>query len=53
MFVDKPTARTEAGGINQPLDAGVLADRDILADLVDLCSEKHRGRTSAEETAVV
>lgn len=50
VFVDtRAAALVEAGDIIQPMDAGVIAQSDIRADLYDLCLGRHTGRTSADE----
>ncbi|MCW5732430.1 MAG: ornithine cyclodeaminase family protein [Alphaproteobacteria bacterium] len=50
LFVDTRQGGTsEAGDIVDPLARGVIAARDILADLYDLCRGRHPGRTAPEE----
>ncbi len=49
LFVDTfPGATKEAGDIVQPLQAGVIAESDLCADLAMLCKGDHPGRTDAK-----
>lgn len=50
VFVDtRPGAMTEGGDIALPLSTGVLQPSDIRADLFDLASGRHSGRSSEDE----
>ncbi len=50
VFVDtRAGALTEAGDIVQPLKSGVLTEAAIKAELVELVTGAHPGRTSSEE----
>lgn len=50
IFVDtRAGASKEAGDIVQPLQTGVIADKDIKGDLFDLCRGVHRGRARDDE----
>lgn len=50
VFVDTIDGATrEAGDIVQPLASGILLQDDIVADLFDLCRDKHLGRESETE----
>jgi len=50
VFVDsRETAPVEVGEILTPLQNKVIQPADLLADLFELCLEKHTGRQSAEE----
>jgi len=50
LFVDTfEGALTEGGDLVQPLDAGVIARADIVADLAMLCRGAHPGRRSDSE----
>ena len=50
IFVDtREGALSEAGDLIQPLRNGVIQESDILADLTDLVTNKHSGRSSVQE----
>jgi ornithine cyclodeaminase len=50
LFVDtREGGLHEAGDIVQPLNAGIITEADIQADLYDLCRGTHNGRVSADE----
>jgi ornithine cyclodeaminase len=50
VYVDtRAGALKEAGDIVQPIASGVIAESDIVGDLIDLCRGKVRGRQSADE----
>lgn len=50
VFVDtRAGASKEAGDIVQPLQSGVIGDKDIKGDLFDLCRGAHPGRTRDDE----
>jgi ornithine cyclodeaminase len=50
IFVDtRAGALKEGGDIFLPLQAGVISQQDIRADLADLAHGRHPGRTGAEE----
>lgn len=50
VFVDtRAGASKEAGDIVQPLQAGVIADKDIKGDLFDLARGAHQGRAREDE----
>jgi ornithine cyclodeaminase len=50
LFVDtRGGALKEAGDIVQPLRAGLIGERDVEADLFELCRGEHRGRSGADE----
>lgn len=47
LFVDtRAGALIEGGDIAQPLKAGLITEKDIQADLYDLCQNTHKGRAS-------
>ena len=53
IFVDtREGALSEGGDIMQPLQAGVIAESDIRADLFELCRGAHTGRTSDAQITV-
>lgn len=53
IFVDTfDNALHEAGEILIPLNAGVIARNDVLADLFDLAQGRHEGRSSADEVTL-
>ncbi|MEM9635859.1 MAG: ornithine cyclodeaminase family protein [Pseudomonadota bacterium] len=45
IFVDGRDGALLAGDLSQPLDAGIINEADVKADLHELCSGKHPGRT--------
>lgn len=50
VFCDtRAGAGSEAGDLVQPLASGVLAEKDIVADLYQLCRNQHAGRVSDDE----
>ena len=50
IFIDtREGALSEAGDLIQPLRNGVIQESDILADLTDLVTNKHSGRSSVQE----
>jgi ornithine cyclodeaminase len=53
IFVDtRAGALKEAGDIVQPVQAGLIGEAAIRADLFDLCRGLHPGRTDAEEVTL-
>lgn len=53
IFVDtRAGATSEGGDIVQPLKAGVIGERDIIADLYDLARDLDPGRTGEREITV-
>ena len=52
VFVDTYDDAAIAGDIAQPMEAGVLSRDDLLADLAELVSGAHPGRTSADEVTM-
>ncbi len=53
LFVDaRETTINHIGELMIPLAAGVISASDVLADLADLCRQRHPGRGSAEEITV-
>ncbi|NVK35795.1 MAG: ornithine cyclodeaminase family protein [Rhodobacteraceae bacterium] len=52
IFVDRRSGARLAGDLAQPLAAGVIADRDILADLTELCRGDHPGRQDDQARTV-
>jgi ornithine cyclodeaminase len=53
IFVDtRAGATSEGGDIVQPLKAGVIGERDIIADLYDLARDLNPGRTGEREITV-
>ena len=53
VFVDtRAGALHEAGDLTQPIAAGVIGEADVVADLADLCSGRHRGRASGAEISL-
>ena len=49
LFVDFRPGAVKAGDLAQPIEAGLIAEADILADLAELARGKHPGRRSNEE----
>lgn len=50
IFVDtRAGAAKEAGDIVQPLQTGVITDKDLQGDLFDLCRGAHKGRARDDE----
>jgi len=50
VFVDiRSSAPKESGDLAIPIKKGLLSPESILADLFELCQNKHRGRHSKEE----
>jgi ornithine cyclodeaminase/alanine dehydrogenase-like protein (mu-crystallin family) len=49
IFVDTRTGCERSGEIAQPIAAGLITSSSILADLFDLCSGRHPGRTHPDE----
>ncbi len=50
IFVDsRKTTIGEIGEIQIPIDAGIIGEEDILADLFDLCSQTKPGRLTDDE----
>ncbi len=50
IFVDtRAGAMSEAGDIVQPMESGLIAADDIIAELCELCRDEHVGRASAGE----
>lgn len=49
LFVDFRPGAMKAGDLAQPLAAGLIREADIKADVAELASGKHPGRTSDEE----
>lgn len=50
VFVDtRAGASKEAGDIVQPLQSGVITDKDLKGDLFDLCRGVHKGRVRDDE----
>ncbi len=53
LFVDaRETTLRHIGELMIPLAAGVIGESDVLADLSDLCQQRHAGRQSDEEITV-
>ena len=53
LFVDaRETTIQHIGELTIPLASGVIDETDVLADLSDLCRQKHGGRLSADEITV-
>ena len=53
LFVDaRATTVDHIGEIMIPLARGVIEEKDVLADLFDLCTGKHPGRVSNDEITV-
>lgn len=52
VFVDTYDDAVLAGDIAQPLEAGLLTQGDLLADLAELVAGSHPGRTSDDEITV-
>ena len=46
---DYTGALSESGDLTIPLEKGIINKDDVLADLHELCSNKHPGRQSPEE----
>lgn len=50
LFVDfRPSTVEAAGDLFHPITDGVISEADVLADLFDLCSRRHRGRRDDTE----
>lgn len=49
VFVDTRGACEGCGDIGQPLASGLITRADIVADLFDLCSGRHPGRSSEHD----
>ncbi len=50
LFVDaRETTINHIGELMIPLAAGVISECDVIADLSDLCRQRHRGRQSDDE----
>ena len=53
LFVDaRETTIKHIGELMIPLAAGVIGESDVLADLSDLCQQRHAGRQSDDEITV-
>lgn len=53
IFVDtRDGCLTEGGDIVQPMQAGVIAETDVKADLYELCRKQHPGRRSDDEVTM-
>jgi ornithine cyclodeaminase/alanine dehydrogenase-like protein (mu-crystallin family) len=49
IFVDRRESALAVGDIRQPLEAGVIRESDVIADLYDLVGGSVRGRRAADE----
>jgi ornithine cyclodeaminase/alanine dehydrogenase-like protein (mu-crystallin family) len=49
IFIDTAVAKTEGGDVAVALNSGIITADAVLADLYDLCRQRHRGRGSAAE----
>jgi ornithine cyclodeaminase len=49
LFIDTAAAKTEGGDVAVALNAGLIAEAAIEADLFELCRGVHPGRITAEE----
>ena len=50
LFVDaRETTLHHIGELMVPLASGVISEQDVLADLSDLCQQRHAGRQSDAE----
>lgn len=49
LFVDTRNNFDGSGDIRQPLEAGLITPDSVVADLFDLCTGRHPGRTSSDE----
>lgn len=52
LFVDTRAGMEGAGDLCQPVARGLIGWHDVSADLYDLCSARHSGRTGATEITV-
>lgn len=53
LFVDaRETTINHIGELMIPLASGVISEADVLADLSDLCQQRHAGRSSEDEITV-
>ena len=53
LFVDaRETTLHHIGELMIPLASGVISESDVLADLSDLCQQRHGGRSSDDEITV-
>lgn len=49
VFAGQREGCLRSGDIAGPIAAGLMSEKDVLADLFDLCQGRHAGRTSKEE----
>lgn len=49
VFVDTRAGCEKSGEVGEPLARGIFTQESIVADLYDLCSGRHPGRTSADQ----
>lgn len=52
LFVDTRAGMEDAGDLCQPVARGLIGWDDVSADLYELCSERHPGRTGATDITV-
>jgi ornithine cyclodeaminase len=53
LFVDaRETTINHIGELMIPLASGVINEQDVLADLSDLCQQRHGGRQSDDEVTL-
>ncbi len=53
LFVDaRETTVAHIGELTIPLASGVISEKDVLADLSDLCQQRHDGRRDEDEITV-
>jgi ornithine cyclodeaminase/alanine dehydrogenase-like protein (mu-crystallin family) len=52
LFVDTRAGMEGAGDLCQPVARGVIAWEDVTADLYELCTGRHPGRTGDDEITV-
>ena len=53
LFVDaRETTINHIGELMIPLASGVIGEDDVLADLSDLCQQRHPGRQSDQEITI-
>lgn len=52
MFLDTRMFCERSGDVLEPLERGILTREQLVADLFDLCTGRHPGRTSAEQITV-
>lgn len=52
VFIDTEEALMKSGDLLKPIESGVFSKETVKANLFDLCTGKHIGRTSLEEITI-